>query len=75
MRVRSSGKRLRSGEWAAFEWMRVPLAPGKTLGAGAVEPGMGWDVFGFQSGPDTSSVTSGSSPTLRACFLPLKWRQ
>uniref|UniRef100_A0A8I5YRU4 Uncharacterized protein n=2 Tax=Pongo abelii TaxID=9601 RepID=A0A8I5YRU4_PONAB len=30
MRARSSGKRLRSGDWAAIEWMRVPLAPGKT---------------------------------------------
>uniref|UniRef100_A0A8C9I8C2 Uncharacterized protein n=1 Tax=Piliocolobus tephrosceles TaxID=591936 RepID=A0A8C9I8C2_9PRIM len=73
--ARSSGKRLRSGDWAAFEWMRVPLAPRKTPGAGAVEPGTGWDVCGFQSGPDTSSVTSESSPTLWACFLPLKWRQ
>uniref|UniRef100_A0A2I2ZGL1 Uncharacterized protein n=1 Tax=Gorilla gorilla gorilla TaxID=9595 RepID=A0A2I2ZGL1_GORGO len=34
MRVRSSGKRLRRGDWAAFEWMQVPLAPGKTAGHG-----------------------------------------
>uniref|UniRef100_A0A2K5MNH5 Uncharacterized protein n=1 Tax=Cercocebus atys TaxID=9531 RepID=A0A2K5MNH5_CERAT len=39
MRARSSGKRLRSGDWAAFEWMRVPLAPwedagGRRCGAG-----------------------------------------
>nr|BAJ84075.1 hypothetical protein HP08777 [Homo sapiens] len=33
MRARSRGKRLRSGDWAAFEWMRVPLAPGKTPGS------------------------------------------